>query len=32
MDPVRAALWGAIAVLTVVVLIEWWRAKPKMFL
>lgn len=31
MDPVRAALWGAIAVLTVVALIEWWRAKPKMF-
>jgi len=32
MDPVRAALWGAIAVLAVVVLIEWWHRRPKMFL
>ncbi len=32
MDPIRAALWGAIAVLAVVVLIDWWRSKPKMLL
>jgi hypothetical protein len=32
MDPVRAALWGAIAILIVVVLITWWRTKPNTFL
>lgn len=31
MDPVRAILWGIIAVLTIVVLVEWWRTKPKMY-